>query len=175
MAEVDSGLKPIPDSYWVVPGRFLAGEYPGSRDPSTAEARLRALLDAGVTCFVDLTEADEPLAPYHHLLGPMSAGAAGAVRFGVTDVSVPTSQAFAARILNAIDDALARGALVYLHCWGGVGRTGTIVGCWLARHGHGGRAALQRLGELWAQCPKSRLRRSPETAEQAEFVVDWQE
>ena len=25
-------------------------------------------------------------------------------------------------------------ARVYVHCWGGVGRTGTVVGCWLVRH-----------------------------------------
>ncbi len=31
--------------------------------------------------------------------------------------------------------AVANGA-VYVHCWGGVGRTGTVVGCWLLRHGY---------------------------------------
>ena len=31
---------------------------------------------------------------------------------------------------------------MYLHCWGGVGRTGTVVGCWLVRHGRTGDEAL---------------------------------
>ena len=33
-------------------------------------------------------------------------------------------------VLTLIEEALVRGA-VYVHCWGGIGRTGTVVGCWL--------------------------------------------
>jgi len=25
--------KPNPNTYWVIPGKLLAGEYPGARDP----------------------------------------------------------------------------------------------------------------------------------------------
>ena len=39
------------------------------------------------------------------------------------------------RILDDVDAALADGGAVYVHCWGGIGRTGTVVGCWLVRHG----------------------------------------
>ena len=34
-------------------------------------------------------------------------------------------------ILGALDTALKAGEIVYVHCWGGVGRTGTVVGCHL--------------------------------------------
>lgn len=34
--------------------------------------------------------------------------------------------------------ALAAGQTVYVHCYGGIGRTGTVVGCWLVRHGLSG-------------------------------------
>jgi len=57
--------------------------------------------------------------------------------------------------------------------WGGVGRTGVIIGCWLARHRGGGEAALIQLRELWQQCPKSAFRQSPETLEQERYVLDW--
>ena len=40
-------------------------------------------------------------------------------------------------MLDAIDDQLENGGNVYVHCWGGKGRTGTVVGCWLIRHGYG--------------------------------------
>jgi hypothetical protein len=30
---------PIPDSYWVMPGRLLAGEYPGHKDEAQALPR----------------------------------------------------------------------------------------------------------------------------------------
>lgn len=78
-------------------------------------------------------------------------------------------------ILDAIDAQISNGRPVYLHCWGGVGRTGTIVGCWLARHGYAGNAALERLRELWSACPKSADRVSPEKLCQQRYVRDWQE
>lgn len=64
---------------------------------------------------------------------------------------------------------------MYIHCWGGVGRTGTMVGCWLARHGFAGDAALAKLDELWGRCPKSRFRKSPETQQQRDYIVAWKE
>jgi hypothetical protein len=53
--------KPDPNTYWVVPGKLLAGEYPGARDPEESRQRLRKFLAAGVRHFIDLTEAGELL------------------------------------------------------------------------------------------------------------------
>ncbi len=98
------------------------------------------------------------------------------VRHPIVDVSVPRSPGEMAGILDAIDSALAQGRNVYLHCWGGVGRTGTVVGCWLVRHGRTGNEALAELGELWRGVEKSRYRPvSPETREQREYVRQWAE
>ena len=47
----------------MIPGKLLAGEYPGALDPDEARARLRRFLAAGVTFFLDLTEKGE-LEPY---------------------------------------------------------------------------------------------------------------
>ena len=49
--------KPDPNTYWVVPGKLLAGEYPGARDPEEARSRLGKFLAAGVRHIIDLTEA----------------------------------------------------------------------------------------------------------------------
>ena len=43
---------PIPNTYWVVPGRFLAGEYPGATVDALARPKLQAMLQGGVTHFV---------------------------------------------------------------------------------------------------------------------------
>ncbi len=61
--------------YWVMNGRLLATEYPGAKDEEKALRKLRVLRDAGITSFVDLTEAGErtwdgaPMVPYNGLLG----------------------------------------------------------------------------------------------------------
>jgi hypothetical protein len=43
--------KPDPNTYWVVPGKLLAGEYPGAQDPEGARRLLRRFLQAGVRSF----------------------------------------------------------------------------------------------------------------------------
>lgn len=120
--------------------------------------------------FIDLTTESDGLLPYAALLET-----AIHFRFPIRDVSVPDSPDVTVAILDAIDAHLRRGEKVYLHCWGGVGRTGVIVGCWLARHGYPGNAALTRLRELWQQCPKSATKQSPETPEQAHYICNWAE
>ena len=56
MNTADNPDRPIPNSYWVLPGRFAAGEYPGARYRDAAAAKLQSLLRAGIDHFVDLTE-----------------------------------------------------------------------------------------------------------------------
>ena len=63
MRPSDRHDRPIPNSYWVIPGRFAAGEYPGAIEPRNAATKLRSLLSAGIDHFIDLTEAGE-LLPY---------------------------------------------------------------------------------------------------------------
>lgn len=50
---------PFPNSYWVLPGHLLAGEYPGDGNRDAAKNNLAALLRAGIRTFVDLTDEDE--------------------------------------------------------------------------------------------------------------------
>jgi hypothetical protein len=157
---------PIPDSYWVVPGRLLAGEYPGAPTEEEARRRLALFREAGISSFVDLTEEEEGLAQYSPALW---AGARWA-RFPIRDGGCPTPSELRAT-LDRVEAELARGEAVYVHCWGGHGRTGVVVGAWLVREGLSGREALARLADLRRQLPEADRRPSPETRAQRELVL----
>ncbi|UCG21492.1 MAG: dual specificity protein phosphatase family protein [Deltaproteobacteria bacterium] len=172
---------PFPRSYWVVPGKFLAGYYPGSRDSVTARTKLKNLLEHGIRHFINLMERDEDnfqgekFVPYEDQLQNMANEMNIPIELAhapIRDMNIPP-MAEMIRILDQIDRGMEQNPAVYLHCWGGRGRTGTVVGCYLARHGMAvGEAALDLLGELRQNDPISHLP-SPETKIQAEFVRMW--
>lgn len=171
-----SPRRPIPESYWVHPGRFLAGEYPGTAYfPELTRKRLGAFLSAGFDTFIDLTSPGE-IEPYEPILREEAGYHALPVqytRFPIADFGLPTPAKMTS-ILNAIDAALAAGRKLYLHCYGGIGRTGTVVGCHLVRQGLIGQQALDQLAAWWKNVPKSnRYLHSPETFQQEQFVREW--
>lgn len=157
-------IAPTSESFWIVPGQLLAGKYPGALDQDEAARKVAAICQAGVTAFVDLTE-DGELLPYAQLLPP----GVRHHRRPIADLScAPAGQVEAT--LDLIDAELGRGC-VYVHCWGGCGRTGTIVGCWLIRHGATADDALGLFAE--ASTPIA-LRPCPEMPEQVLLVRSWQ-
>jgi protein-tyrosine phosphatase len=131
---------------WVEQDRLLAGAYPLPEDVAELERM-------GVTLFVDLTEPGE--------LEEYERSSARHVRVAIPDFTAPGETQMLV-LLDVIDDELERGGCVYLHCRRGCGRTGTVVGCWLVRHGRAAPDALALLG------------RCPETDEQRELVLSWQ-
>ncbi|MBI4760702.1 MAG: protein-tyrosine phosphatase family protein [Chloroflexota bacterium] len=167
--------RPIPESYWVEPGRLLAGEYPGQYNAEFTRQRLDALLQAGFDTFIDLTRPGETI-PYDRVLleeANLYDVKVERHNFPIGDFGLPTPDTMKA-ILDTLDAALQKGRKIYLHCWGGIGRTGTTVGCYLVRRGMSGEEALRQVAEWWQTVPKSRIhQRSPETQEQAQFVRDW--
>lgn len=169
LADPDAPPVPLPDAYWVVPGRFMAGPYPGGvGGAATVAETVELLLAAGVTFFLDLTEPGE--APdYTRYLG----GRARHVRAAIVDFDVPSHREMI-HILDTIDGALDRGQTVYLHCFAGLGRTGTIVGCYLVRHGLEGQQALRALRTLRQDTVFPRAA-SPQTPAQRDMILHWRE
>ena len=168
---------PIIESYWVKEGQLLAGEYPGSFEAETTRRRMDAFLEAGITTFINLTEPNE-LPPYESILKE-EANIYGVntshLRFTIRDYSIPSSNTMTT-ILNTIDSAMDDGRCVYVHCWGGVGRTGLVVGCYLVRHGHTNEQALMQVDTLFKTRPSRAFHlRSPESDEQVNFILNWWE
>jgi hypothetical protein len=172
---------PFNRSYWVVPGRFLAGGYPGSENPIEEERNLKRLIKAGIRHAISLMEPqeynrpDDPFPPYVDRMESFAQKLKISVTFdkiSIKDFSVPTERQMI-RILNQIDMCIKYDKPVYLHCWGGIGRTGTFVGCYLARHGFAaGNDVIKKIKELrkdTADCSDP----SPETKKQINMVINW--
>jgi protein tyrosine/serine phosphatase len=132
--------------------------------------KIDVLLDAGVRTFVDLTAAADRLEPYQPILDQAAADRALDLRretFPIPDLGVVADAQYDP-ILAAVRKGHERGA-VYLHCWGGVGRTGSVVGCLLAEQGRSYDEVIARLAELRRGSRKAR-RIAPETEAQWDLI-----
>jgi hypothetical protein len=158
----------------VIAGKLLAGEYPCSLYEEEARVKISNLLGLGIDWFLDLIRAGE-LVPYEPRLKELAA-AGGQVyqytRSEIIDFGIPTVKQMRS-ILDGIDRAVLENHRVYLHCWGGVGRTGAVVGCFLVRHGLNGMEALAKLERLRQVIPAHLRRPSPESPDQYAIVLNW--
>jgi hypothetical protein len=161
--------RPLPNTYWVLPGRVLAGEHPAGIDVAATRARLARLHEAGIDTFVDLTEKGEAPA-YRHLL-PRGTQY---LHSAIVDTRVPNNIAQTRELLAGIQTALDGGRCIYIHCRAGIGRTGLIVGCFLANREANGAAAIKILNRLWHQSERAAVWPTvPQTAEQADYIRHW--
>lgn len=175
--------RPFPRSYWVIPGQLCAGFFPGDRNKASMEHKLEGLLDCGIQHIINLMEPDEydqnglPFVDYADVYRRMAHArniSATVVRFPIRDVSIPSRETMQA-ILDDIDHAIGRNSPVYVHCWGGKGRTGTVVGCYLIRHQLADANTVLSMIET-LRCHDERANEpSPETGEQRRMVMSWRE
>lgn len=174
---------PLSNSYWVLPGKLLAGGYPGSENLDLARKNQKSLLEAGIRHVISFMESDEvnwdgkPVAPYEDLMTGI-ANAMGITvtihRMPIKDMSVP-SEIHMNLILDLIDLFVQNKQSVFIHCWAGRGRTGTVVGCYLLRHGHASKLNLLQAIENFRKETQGHDNPSPVTPEQINFVISWPE
>jgi protein tyrosine phosphatase (PTP) superfamily phosphohydrolase (DUF442 family) len=170
---------PFKRTYWVIPGKLLAGCYPGSEDPIVEERNLKGLIQAGIRHVISLMEPeeynspDDPFPPYVDHMEAIAEKMGTTVTFdqiSIKDFTVPTERQMI-RILNQIDMCIKYDKPVYAHCWGGKGRTGTVVGCYLIRHGIAtGNNVIEMIKEL-RKNTEDFSEPSPETREQIKMVI----
>lgn len=160
--------RPLHQSYEVWgKGIIYAGEYPGDKNGEIAKQKIARMYHFGIRHFIDLTEEGE-LRPYNHLL-PCDTTY---TRFPITDCGAPKSIESVQRLLLRIEELKKMDGYVYVHCWGGVGRTGTIIACYLAQNWDEPdlNKTLEVLRRNFTKMPKSAYRETPETKEQIDFI-----
>jgi len=168
-----------PQYYTIEAGRLYGGEYPGSKVVGEATARLRSLITMGVRTFIDLTTSDDRMEPYEGLLAELE-GEFGVplrrISLPIPDMRIPSSVDTMREIMDAVRKFIEQDPAVYVHCWGGIGRTGMVVGCWLREQGCDPDSALERVQQLYSsQMPKFRIHpESPQTREQRNYVRRWE-
>ena len=105
------------------------------------------------------------MVPYSELLGPDIAYQ----RFAIPDTSVIADSGYD-RILDYIQAEFNAGRVVNVHCWGGKGRTGTVVGAWLIdNEGLGYPQVIDRMQELRRRSSKAD-HPVPDTEEQLQVL-----
>jgi hypothetical protein len=165
---------PYTRSYWVN-SSLLAGVYPGSSNLSEAKAKLKKLLEMGITQFVSLMEPDEknfknvPFSSYQEVVSELTTRPLIFQRFSIRDGGIPSVE-LAQKIADHMHHEIERGEKLYLHCWGGRGRTGTIVCLYLMLiEGLSAQEAKERLAFL-IKDKASLFEPTPETPAQHAFL-----
>ncbi len=178
--------KPFDRSFTIIPTKLWGGSYPGSRDPEVMDKNLRGLLELHVGAIINLMEEGEidhdgkPFVPYEeriHELAP-SYGYTDkeyplCIRMPIPDVGVVSPEVME-QYLNRINWCL-RYVPVFIHCWGGRGRTGTVMGCLLANlelvTGEEALVVIRKMRTM-SEDPKAHLP-APQTKEQWDMVRNW--
>ena len=164
--------RPLNQSYEVsvAGGAVYAGEYPGDKNGELAKNKIAHMYHFGIRHFIDLTEEGE-LQPYSHLLPADTTY----THFPIRDCGAPSSVESVQRLLLRIEELKKMEGDVYLHCWGGVGRTGTIVACYLSQDAEEPNLChtLEVLRNHFSEMPKATYRETPETKEQIDFIEQF--
>lgn len=160
--------KPIEYSYQVSPNVF-AGEHPlFDIYKSSIWGNIPMLLKFGITVFLDLTQSYE--VPEYASFLPSDVQR---ISFPIRNFDVPSSVESVMNLFRRLEQLIHERphAKLYIHCHGGVGRTGTIVACYYIYFEHlSFEESFDKMKRKYAQSPRSRIMDAPETKSQVEFV-----
>jgi hypothetical protein len=120
---------PTPESNWLIPGKVMVGECPGGwdRDPT---GDVQAILREGVNTFVSLLEyAPEYLGAIQKTVqaGTPPNITISSISFPIDDFSIADVEQTTAFVEELARRIQTSDSVMYIHCFSGRGRTGTIA------------------------------------------------
>ena len=161
-----------PRHYTVIPGLLYAGESPFGVHDYTALC-LSHLLSKGINTFVILTEEIPVLDAENHDASLREQ--LNIHHFPIDDFSIP-KPSFMKSIIDQLHYSIEHSLPTFVSCAMGIGRTGTVIACFLQEHFKiSGVDSLTMISSLREDCGEWGLLKSPETEEQREFVLHWNE
>lgn len=127
---VDDALGPLSLSNWVLPGSLCVGGYPSAMSNEKAMTYAQAIVDSGLDTIVNLMQSNE-LSRFREYAGLMTHLAKPRpvqfLSFPIGDGSCPKDQNSFLALVDDLIKRLQSGRKLYIHCWGGHGRTGTVL------------------------------------------------
>ena len=166
--QLDLTMKPTGYSYRV-DLNVWAGEYPvWDWDDSIGRMQIQLFTDFGINFFIDLTESGE-MPPYAQFLSP----SIERYRLHIPNRGTPAAVEDVVRLFQVIECTLSDKPFtnIYIHCLGGVGRTGTIVACYYIYFKQmNAEEALAEMRLMFSSHERAVWMSAPETEAQIDFI-----
>ena len=166
--QLDLTMKPTGYSYRV-DLNVWAGEYPvWDWDDSIGRMQIQLFTDFGINFFIDLTESGE-MPPYAQFLSP----SIERYRLHIPNRGTPAAVEDVVRLFQVIECTLSDKPFtnIYIHCLGGVGRTGTIVACYYIYFKQMvADEALAEMRRMFSSHERANWMSAPETEAQIDFI-----
>ena len=182
---IKNNLEPQPQTHYLAAYKvyhpnfqeleLYGGQYPGALINCAAEhiPKITDLVNLGITTTICLIEAFEQdyFYPYEVEVRK-NQPTFKRWHYPIVDNSIPTKTDMQ-QILDKIDSLVVGAERTYIHCWAGHGRTGTVIGCWLKRHGFDNKMVYQKLIQWRIQTLFGKTS-SPQVQKQFMMINHWQ-
>lgn len=172
---------PFEKTYWVIPNKLIAGQTPSSYNKEIRLQKLINLLNIGIKVIINLTHENENndegsiLPNYFDEIRNLAKSSNINIelyRIPINDYSIP-SEAEMRTIFEIINKSISNNKSVFVHCWGGVGRTGTVIACFLKEFYNANNENVFEFLQYLRRTIDNSDKFSPETEEQKEFIINW--